>query len=192
MASVKKRETGDHEMSEEQDIHDAEAFRREQERMIREHAEWPQRLEPVCREAEARWRAAHPWTGAARSSSPCRCVVVGARRSTAGYLARPGRENGQSGDRESCYADLKSAKDRAGAKGGDLRAALLSAHLSQSAGHQKDVLACQWRRFKVRLSWRIGAKTEGKSLRRLIGAAAGAAVSRCRNRLSDQLSAFAC
>jgi hypothetical protein len=108
------------------------------------------------------------------------------------YLARPGRENGQSGDRESCYADRKSGKDRAGAKGGDLRAALLSAHLSQSAGHQKDVLACQWRRFKVRISWRIGAKTAGKSLRRLIGAAAGAAVSRCRNRLSDQLSAFAC
>jgi hypothetical protein len=75
MASVKKRETGDHEMSEEQDIHDAEAFRREQERMIREHAEWPQRLEPVCREAEARWRAAHPWTGdrAFFVSVPVRC-----------------------------------------------------------------------------------------------------------------------
>jgi hypothetical protein len=32
---------------------DAEAFPHEQ-RMIREDAEWPQRLERVCREAEAR------------------------------------------------------------------------------------------------------------------------------------------
>ena len=62
-------------MSEEQDMPDAEAFRREQERMIREHAEWPQRLERLCREAEARWRAAHPWT-----RDPAFCVSVPVRR----------------------------------------------------------------------------------------------------------------
>jgi hypothetical protein len=50
---------------------DAEAFRREQERMIREHAEWPQRLERLCREAEVRWRAAHPWL-----ADPNMCVSV--------------------------------------------------------------------------------------------------------------------
>jgi hypothetical protein len=62
-------------MSEEQDMPDAEAFRREQERMIREHAEWPQRLERVCREAEDRWRAAHPWI-----RDPALCVSVPVRR----------------------------------------------------------------------------------------------------------------
>jgi hypothetical protein len=53
---------------------DAEAFRREQERMIREDTEWPQRLER-CREAEARWRAAHPWI-----RDPALCVSVPVRR----------------------------------------------------------------------------------------------------------------
>jgi hypothetical protein len=62
-------------MSEEQDIPDAEAFRREQERMIREDAEWPQRLERLCREAEAQWRAAHPWI-----RDPALCVSVPVRR----------------------------------------------------------------------------------------------------------------
>lgn len=60
---------------------DAEAFRREQERMIREDAEWPQRLERVCREAEARWRAAHPWTG-----DPALCFSVPVRRCLFGEL----------------------------------------------------------------------------------------------------------
>ena len=62
-------------MSEEPDIPDAEAFRREQERMIREDAEWPQRLERLCREAEAQWRAAHPWI-----RDRALCVSVPVRR----------------------------------------------------------------------------------------------------------------
>jgi hypothetical protein len=53
----------DNDMSEEnEDPPDAEAFQREQERMIRDHAERPQRLDRICREAEVLWRAAHPWT----------------------------------------------------------------------------------------------------------------------------------
>jgi hypothetical protein len=70
-------EAGDriaHDMSEEQDM-PAGAFRREQERVSREHAEWLQRLERVCREAEAQWRAAHPWT-----QDPALCVSVPVRR----------------------------------------------------------------------------------------------------------------
>ena len=62
-------------MSVEHDMPDAEAFPREQERMIREDAEWPQRLERLCREAEAQWRAAHPWIRA-----PALCVSVPVRR----------------------------------------------------------------------------------------------------------------
>jgi hypothetical protein len=45
------------------DLPDAEQFRLEQERVDRERAEWPQRLEGLCREAEERWKAAHPWAG---------------------------------------------------------------------------------------------------------------------------------
>ena len=41
----------------------------------REYEEWPQRLERLCREAEARWRAAHPWT-----RDPAFCVSVPVRR----------------------------------------------------------------------------------------------------------------
>jgi hypothetical protein len=42
----------------EEDLPDAEQFRLERERAQREQAEWPRRLEKLCREAEARWRAA--------------------------------------------------------------------------------------------------------------------------------------
>jgi hypothetical protein len=58
-------------MSEEDDLPDAECFRREQERVDRERAEWPRRLEKLCREAEARWRAVHPWASDYRM-----CVTV--------------------------------------------------------------------------------------------------------------------
>ena len=47
------------------------AFRREQEGVFREHAEWLRRLERVCRETEAHWRAAHPWV-----ADPNMCVSV--------------------------------------------------------------------------------------------------------------------
>ena len=43
--------------------------------MIREDPEWPQRLERLCREAEAQWRAAHPWI-----RDPALCVSVPVRR----------------------------------------------------------------------------------------------------------------
>ena len=45
----------------EEDLPDAEQFRLEQEHAAREQAEWPRRLEKLCRDAEAHWRAAHPW-----------------------------------------------------------------------------------------------------------------------------------
>jgi hypothetical protein len=60
---------------EEEDMPDAEAFAREQERAARERAEWPQRLERACREAEARSRAARPWI-----DDPDLCVSVPVRR----------------------------------------------------------------------------------------------------------------
>ena len=37
----------------------------------REQAEWPRRLEKLCREAEAHWRAARPWV-----ADPNMCVSV--------------------------------------------------------------------------------------------------------------------
>jgi hypothetical protein len=49
----------------------AEQFRLEQERAARERVEWPRRLEKLCREAEAHWRAAHPWV-----ADPNMCVSV--------------------------------------------------------------------------------------------------------------------
>jgi hypothetical protein len=39
-------------------------------------AEWPRRLEKLCREAEAHWRAAHPWV-----ADPNMCVSVPIPRS---------------------------------------------------------------------------------------------------------------
>jgi hypothetical protein len=59
------------EAEDELDIPDAEAFRREQEREAAERAEWPQRLERLCREAHERWRAVHPWV-----DDPGLCVTV--------------------------------------------------------------------------------------------------------------------
>ena len=55
----------------EEDLPDAEQFRLERERAQREQAEWPRRLEKLCREAEAHWRAAHPWL-----ADPNMCVSV--------------------------------------------------------------------------------------------------------------------
>ena len=55
----------------EEDLPDAEQFRLERERAQREQDEWPRRLEKLCREAEAHWRAAHPWL-----ADPNMCVSV--------------------------------------------------------------------------------------------------------------------
>jgi hypothetical protein len=63
-------------MSEEA-LPEAEQFRLEQERAARERAEWPHRLERLCREAEERWRAARPWV-----NDPQSCVSVPVRRLT--------------------------------------------------------------------------------------------------------------
>jgi hypothetical protein len=47
---------------------------REHQAKLREHEDWPKRLEEICREAEERWRAAHPWL------APGWCVTVPVRR----------------------------------------------------------------------------------------------------------------
>ena len=58
----------------EEDLPDAEQFRLEQERSQRERAEWPRQLEKLCREAEAHWRAAHPWVADPTCASPCQSL----------------------------------------------------------------------------------------------------------------------
>jgi hypothetical protein len=47
---------------------------REHQARLRELEEWPKRLEEICREAEERWRAAHPWL------APGWCVTVPVKR----------------------------------------------------------------------------------------------------------------
>jgi hypothetical protein len=47
---------------------------RENQARLREHEDWPKRLEEICRKAEERWRAAHPWL------APGWCVTVPVKR----------------------------------------------------------------------------------------------------------------
>jgi hypothetical protein len=51
-----------------------EIVAREFEEKQRDYEDWPRRLDKLCREAEARWRAIHPWL------APGWCVSVPVRR----------------------------------------------------------------------------------------------------------------
>ena len=50
----------------------------EHQARIREQEDWPKRLEEICREAELRWWATHPWLSSAPEAlAPRRwCVRV--------------------------------------------------------------------------------------------------------------------
>ena len=50
---------------EEEHLSREELVEREHQARLREHEEWPKRLEEICREAEIRWWAAHPWLSSA-------------------------------------------------------------------------------------------------------------------------------
>jgi hypothetical protein len=59
----------------EDNLPDAEQFQLTHEPATPERADWPRRLEKLCREAEAHWRAAHPWV-----ADQNMCVSVPIRR----------------------------------------------------------------------------------------------------------------
>ena len=69
---------------EEEHLSREEVVEREHQARLREHEEWPKRLEEICREAEIRWWAAHPWLSSAGDrgahDSPGWCVSVPVRR----------------------------------------------------------------------------------------------------------------
>ncbi|MGB9275647.1 MAG: hypothetical protein WCC08_10480 [Terrimicrobiaceae bacterium] len=51
-----------------------ELVEREHQARLRDYADWPTRLEEICREAEADFQTAHPWL------APDMCVMVPVRR----------------------------------------------------------------------------------------------------------------
>jgi hypothetical protein len=55
---------------EEEHLSREELVEREHQARRRESEEWPKRLEEICREAEIRWWAAHPWLSSAGPHGP--------------------------------------------------------------------------------------------------------------------------
>ena len=60
-----------------------ELVEREHRARLRDYEDWPKRLEEICREAELRWWAAHPWMSSTATReahvSPW-CMTVPVRR----------------------------------------------------------------------------------------------------------------
>jgi hypothetical protein len=63
---------------EEEHLSREEFVEREHQARLREREEWPKRLEEICREAEIRWWAAHPWLSSAGAAWLARMVYDGA------------------------------------------------------------------------------------------------------------------
>ena len=58
-----------------------EIVARQHEARLRDYEDWPKRLEKLCRDAELRWWAAHPWlSSAGLHGRPGWCVTVPVRR----------------------------------------------------------------------------------------------------------------